>query len=101
MIRVLVNDIGAEAYVNNENPLPVGTIVLKEVFDGQSCAEFSELGIWSVMRKEAAGFDADDGDWHWQDVLADRSVENDTKARCIGCHRRDDCVVRDYMCAQE
>ena len=101
MIRVLVNNIGGEAYGNGDNPLPQGTIVLKEVFDGQTCDDYDDLGIWSVMRKEAAGFDADDGDWHWQDVLPNRSVENDTKARCIGCHRREECVARDYMCTEE
>ena len=101
MIRVLVNEVGAAAYLNDESPLPEGTIVLKEVFDGQSCQEYEELGVWSVMRKEAAGFDSDDGDWHWQDVSPDRTVLNDTKARCISCHQKDECVTRDYMCATQ
>ena len=100
MIRVLANEIGAKPYRNGDNPLPVGSIILKEIFDGQSCDDYGELGLWSVMRKETAGFDTDDGDWHWQDVLPDRSVENDMKARCIGCHRRDECVARDYMCTE-
>lgn len=98
MIRVLVNDIGREAYLNDENPLPIGSIVIKETYDGTTCDNIDELFLWSAMRKEAAGFDPEDADWHWQDVLPGRTVLNDTKVRCIACHRKDECVVRDYMC---
>ncbi len=101
MIRVLVNDIGAAAYLAGENPLPVGTVVVKEVFDGTTCGDYGELGMWAAMRKEASGFDPEDGDWHWQDVLPERSVPNDTKTRCIACHSRDECAPRDFMCTEE
>ena len=98
MIRVLVNDIGASAYLNDQNPLPVGSIIVKETFDGTTCENTNELSLWSAMRKEAAGFDPVDADWYWQDVLPDRTVLNDTKARCIACHQVDACLARDYMC---
>ena len=98
MVRVLVNDIGADFYLNKANPLPVGTIVVKEIFDGTTCDDYSELGKWAVMRKEAAGFDSLHGNWIWQELLSDRSVLTDSKMNCIGCHRRDECVSRDYMC---
>lgn len=101
MVRVLVNDIGADAYLAGENPLPTGTIVVKEVFDGTDCGNFDELGTWAAMRKEAAGFDPEDGDWHWQEVLPNRSVEIDTKTTCIACHSRDECAGRDFMCTEE
>ena len=101
MVRVLVNDIGAAAYLAGENPLPAGTIVVKEVFDGTDCADYGELGTWAAMRKEAPGFDPEDGDWHWQEVQPDRSVEIDTKASCITCHSRDECAGRDFMCTEE
>lgn len=99
MVRVLVNHIGADAYLNKANPLPAGTIVVKEIFDGTTCDDYSELGKWAVMRKEAAGFDSLHGNWIWQELLSDRSVLTDSKMNCIGCHRRDECVSRDYMCA--
>ena len=98
MVRVLVNHIGADAYLNKPNPLPAGTIVIKEIFDGTTCDDYSELGKWAVMRKEAAGFDSLHGNWIWQELLSDRSVLTDSKMNCIGCHRRDECVSRDYMC---
>ncbi len=98
-IRVYVNAIGVEAYLANANPLPVGTIVIKEEFDGTSCSDDAELVFWRAMMKESAGFDPDDGDWRWQMVSApDRDVVLDTKASCIACHSSPDCVARDYMC---
>ena len=70
MIRVLANPIAAEPYLRNQNPLPVGSIVVKEEYDGLDCSNDAELVSWSAMRKEAPGFDPDDGDWHWQCVDA-------------------------------
>lgn len=98
-IRVWVNDIGAAAYLANQSPLPVGTIVLKEEFVGTDCETDGELEFWSVMRKEAAGFDAEDADWRFQEVGApDRDVRLDSKVTCIDCHR--ECESRDYMCTE-
>ena len=98
MIRVLVNDIGASAYLNDETPLPLGSIVVKETYDGTTCENNDELSLWSAMRKEADGFDPEDANWHWQDVLPNRDVLIDSKARCIACHRTAPCLARDYMC---
>ena len=100
MIRVYVNAIGAEAYLADDNPLPEGTVVVKETFDGATCDNDDELVLWSAMRKEQAGFDAQDADWHWQDVEPDRTVINDTKMRCIACHSAEACLARDYMCTE-
>ncbi|MEP0847134.1 MAG: cytochrome P460 family protein [Phycisphaerae bacterium] len=98
-VRVWVNAIGAQAYLNDANPLPVGTIVVKEQFSGAACDDDADLFLWSVMRKEEAGFDSQDGDWNWQDVSApDRRVVVSGKTSCIGCHGRQECVERDYMC---
>jgi hypothetical protein len=100
-IRVLVNPESAAAYQRNENPLPVGTIVVKEEFDGPDCSNDAELVRWRPMRKEAPGFDPDDGDWAWQWVDAPaRSVRFNDKATCIGCHRVEACLKRDYMCTE-
>ncbi|MDX2170234.1 MAG: cytochrome P460 family protein [Deltaproteobacteria bacterium] len=100
-IRVLVNPESAAAYQRNENPLPLGTTVVKEEFDGPDCSNDAELVRWRPMRKEAPGFDPDDGDWAWQWVDApSRSVRFNDKATCIGCHRAEACLARDYMCTE-
>lgn len=98
-IRVLANPVAVQPYLDNENPLPVGSIIIKEEFSGPDCAD-NELVRWRVMRKEAPGFDPDDGDWSWQWVNADRSVFLNDKATCIGCHARPACVARDRMCTE-
>lgn len=96
-IRVLTNPIAAQPYLSNENPLPVGSIVIKEEFSGPGC-QTGDLIRWRAMRKEAPGYDPDDGDWHWQWVdLTGQVVFND-KQTCIGCHARSECVARDFMC---
>ena len=98
-IRVYVNAIGVEAYLADANPLPEGTIVVKEEFGGTACSDDADLVFWRAMMKESAGFDPGDGDWRWQMVSApDRDVLLDTKATCIACHSSPDCVARDYMC---
>jgi hypothetical protein len=98
-IRVWVNAIGAEAYFADENPLPVGTIVVKEEFAGGGCDDDADLAIWSVMRKEAAGFDPDANDWRFQEVSSPgRTITLDDKATCIACHDEPECVARDFMC---
>ena len=61
-IRVLANSIGAQPYLSNANPLPIGTTVVKEQFSSPDCNQNS-LIRWRVMRKEAPGFDALDGDF--------------------------------------
>ena len=98
-IRVLADELGASAYLENRDPLPVGAVIVKEEFSDPGCAD-DTLIAWRAMRKEAPGFDLEDGDWHWQKVLPGREVILETKDTCIGCHRRPDCVRRDYMCTE-
>jgi streptogramin lyase len=101
-IRVLVNEIGADAYLNNANPLPVGSIVIKEEYDAPDCSNDADLARWRVMRKEAPGFDPEDNDWAWQWVDApNRSVRFNDKSTCVGCHQREECLARDYMCTED
>jgi sugar lactone lactonase YvrE len=97
-MRVLASPEAAEAYQNNENPLPVGSVIVKEEFRDDHCDEVEELLRWRVMRKEEPGFDPVDGDWHWQLLTPRREVVEDTKDSCISCHIQPDCVLRDYMC---
>ncbi len=99
-IRVLANPIAAQAYLDESKPLPVGSIVLKEEFVGTDCRDDSKLFRWSVMRKEEAGFDPVDADWHWQRARVDGSLLIDGKGTCISCHRAPVCTARDYMCTE-
>ncbi len=98
-IRVLANPIAAQPYVNDANPLPTGSIVVKEEFNNPGC-QGGHLVRWRAMRKEEPGFDPVDGDWHWQWVERDRSVKFDDKTTCISCHVRTACLVRDHMCTE-
>jgi len=98
-IRVLANEIGADAYLANANPLPVGSVIVKEEYTGTDC-EDAVPDRWRVMRKEAPGFDPVDGDWAWQWVDPDRSVRFNDKATCIGCHNVSECNARDKMCTE-
>lgn len=100
MIQVWANDIGAQAYLDEDNPLPVGSVVVKDEYEGTDCETEADFGRWRAMRKEEPGFDPDDGDWAWQWVNADRSVLLNDKATCIGCHRDEECLARDYMCTE-
>lgn len=96
-IRVLANDVGRQPYLDDANPLPVGSIIVKEEFAGSRCDD-EDFVRWRAMRKESPGFDPDFGDWHWQWVEPDRTVTFDDKSTCIGCHIRPECLERDYQC---
>jgi len=97
-VRVLANDVAVQPYRDNAETLPEGSLLVKEEYDGLDCADDANLFQWRVMLKEAPGFDTEDGDWHWQRVLVDGTVVEDTKASCIACHSAQVCVDRDYMC---
>ena len=100
-VRVWVNSLGAGAYIANDNPMPVGSIVVKEEFAGTDCSDDAELILWSVMRKEPAGYNATGHDWHFQEVTApQRTISRDGNATCIACHTASECLVRDLMCTE-
>ncbi len=100
MIRVWADPTSAQAYRDEENPLPVGAVIIKEEFEGVDCDTDEELIRWRPMRKQAPGFDPEHGDWAWQWVNADGTVPFNDKATCIGCHLEPECVARDYMCTE-
>lgn len=100
-VRVLASPRSADAYLGEENPLPVGSIIVKEEYTSSDCSNDANLVRWSAMRKEAPGFDAEHGDWRWQEVNRNRTVAVDGKATCVGCHLAPACVARDYMCTED
>jgi hypothetical protein len=92
----------APLYRTGPFPLPVGTLVVKEEYGDAICAE---LTGYTLMRKEAPGYDPRFGDWHWQRldargrVLADGKGEGAT-LRCASCHASAACRTRDFTCAE-
>lgn len=100
-MRIVANPIGAQAYRDGANPMPVGSIVIKEEYNHSDCSDDNRLARWSVMVKKQPGFDPDDGDWQWQWVRRDRTILADDKAACINCHRHAPCLPRDLMCAED
>src|SRR5262249_40895209 len=87
----------ADPYQKDANPLPLGSVVVKEEYGDPQC-DYNSLQRWRVMRKEAPGFDPQDGDWHWQYLTPRREVVYNDKSTCITRHVRPDCLSRDYMC---
>jgi len=96
-VRVLASPDAAQPYIDLANPLPVGSIIVKEEFSQADCS--GDLVRYRAMRKEMPDYDRD-GDWHWQEVSPDRVVKVDGKQTCIGCHQRPACLARDYMCTE-
>ena len=97
-IRVLANSIAAQPYLNNANPLPVGSTVVKEEFSSHglqpelpaALARHAQgsSGLRSGRRRLAL---AVGGGQPQRDLLNDKST-------CIACHVRPACLARDHMC---
>lgn len=101
-VRVYVNSIGAENYLNGTYPFPVGTIAVKVLTDGQASDCNGATEEFVAMRKGAPGTAPSSGDWEWQAVNPDRSVRLSGQLfdACISCHAN--CTLgRDYMCTDE
>ncbi len=101
-VRVYVNAVGAQNYLDGTYPLPVGTIAVKVLTNGQAadCAGAAEEIV--AMRKGVPGTAPTYGDWEWQAVNPDRSVRLSGQLfdQCIACHSS--CTFgRDFMCTDE
>lgn len=100
-IQVLINPSAAAQYRQRGVTLPAGTTILKEEYADPTC---TTIVGWTVMYKEAAGYDTAHGNWHWQRVRAsDRAVLEDGRVtRCFngGCHAVADCTAYDWTCTQ-
>ena len=85
-VRVLANAVAAGPYVRRDVRFPVGSVVVKEEYDDSACTKVTSL---TAMRREAPGYDAEAGDWHWQRVRPDLSIVDDGKVTgCRSCHVR-------------
>ena len=92
-----------ERYNNGPFPFEVGSLIVKEEFSDRGC---TALTGYTLMRKEAPGYDARFGDWHWQRLDAAGKVVHDGKgdgalAVCANCHLvTAACKVRDFTCTE-
>jgi hypothetical protein len=93
-VKVYINPESAAAFAalwaapNVATPLPVGTILVKEVYAASTDCSGSMTG-WVAMKKEPSGYNPSKGDWHWQLVGVNRTVINGEDGivdRCINCH---------------
>jgi hypothetical protein len=86
------------AYNQGPYPLAAGTLILKEEFSDRGC---QALTGWTLMQKQAPGYDDRFGDWLWQRLDAGgRVIEDGRVARCGSCHARPECKARDFACAE-
>ncbi len=97
-VRIWADPAAETAYCAGD-PLPVGTVIVKEEFDDDAC---TELVGWTAMRKEEAGFNPDANDWNWQRLNARGRVREDGAIdACIDCHgfaSATSCPSADYTC---
>jgi hypothetical protein len=83
-IRVLVDPAAVDTYQLREAPFAEGAVVVKEQYRNEDCTDLTRI---TAMRKEAAGFDPEAGDWAWQELTPDLGVNEDADPqRCISCH---------------
>lgn len=97
-VRILADAAALDPYQKRDVPFPDGAVILKVEFADPECTD--TFGF-TAMRREA-GFDAANGNWHWQRLDAQEVVTEDgALQRCIGCHTS--CGVppdgHDYTCA--
>jgi hypothetical protein len=86
------------AYNQGPYPLAAGTLIIKEEFSDRGCQVPTG---WTLMQKQAAGYDDRWGDWLWQRLDATGRVLEDGKvARCGSCHALPACRARDFACAE-
>ncbi len=82
-VRVFADPVALDAYTTRGEPLPDGSLLVKEEHADETCTDL--VGFAVMMREE--GYDPDRGDWHWQKLDADRRVTQDGRLeRCGGCH---------------
>ncbi len=81
ILRTFTNDIAYDAIQDKVNPLPEGSIIVKENYT----PERELAAITFMVRMD--GYNPDGGDWYWAKVQPDGTVEAaGSPAGCIGCH---------------
>ncbi len=75
-------DLRASIEAGGDFTAPVGATSIKEQFDANGM-----LVAFTVMTKQAAGYDTDNNDWYYENIAPDRTVTAEgAQAGCISCH---------------
>jgi hypothetical protein len=86
----------ADEYVNGTYPLPEGCVLVKTQY-GDPSGTF--VTGYAVMVKGAPGSAPALGDWHWQEVDANRSVVQSVDMQnCFDCHSTNSDCSEDFTC---
>jgi hypothetical protein len=90
VIRVFMNEAGAEAFVKSATSFPEGAVIVKEKM-GQT------NGVGGMVKRHT-GFDPDHGDWEFFYFEDPAKIESGKIASCIRCHdgARQDHVFGDW-----
>lgn len=84
MVEVWVNDIAKATWDAGSGTYPEGSILVKEHYADDAS---TDVMAWTTMEKLNAGYAPDTGDWYWEKVMGDGTVEMEgTPAMCTGCH---------------
>jgi hypothetical protein len=86
VIRVLADPAARDPYLNRDQPIPQGAVLLKEEYDFSDTTCSGDILRWTVMARLEQGSSPDTLDWRWQTVDPDRSVVEEDAPRCHGCH---------------
>jgi hypothetical protein len=94
-IVVFANAQAQSDYLSDIGPLPQGSVVVAKESAQADC---SDLAGYTLMFKEAPGYNPTAGDWHWQRLDDQRDVLEDGRVQsCISCHTQ--CNRDDYTCS--
>jgi hypothetical protein len=86
VIRVLADPAALGPYLNHDQPIPEGAVLLKEEYDFSDVSCSGPVQQWTVMARLAQGGSPDTLDWRWQKVDGQRQVVEEDTPRCYGCH---------------
>jgi len=65
LVDTYVNDVGLAAYKTEDQPMPVGTVLVKTSMEVKDGTPTGEPGPVFVMQKREAGFNPDHEDWYF------------------------------------
>jgi hypothetical protein len=88
VVDVYVNGVGAEGFKAKKNPLPVGTVIIKEHFHEKADGGAGDAALLTSMEKKAPGYDAANGDWEYAKTSPD-GAKVDLRGKekvCVDCH---------------
>jgi hypothetical protein len=93
---VLANAAAALDYSQGNYPLPQGSVIAAVESANQTC---TGVAGFTLMFKEAPGYNSAAADWHWQRLDDQHNVLEDGRIQsCIDCHAK--CSDFDYTCSR-